>query len=392
MQNLTMMEEKFWEEIREQFPVTDHLAYFQSAGMSPMPRRVFEATRQALEQIMLMGDANFLADLNRADALRQKLGAMIGAEADDIAFVPNTSTAFSLIAASLKAAHPAPFNLVSLMDEFPSSNIPFEYQGIPVKFVKPLQGRYTPESILEACDDQTLGVVCSQVQYASGFRLDVAGLGAMLQSKGLLFIVNATQAFPVFEVDVQKMHIDVLAVSFHKWGLAGITGSMLFTRASFRQSFPNPMAGWLSVMPPPDDFIPTQKNVAYRQFRHAGQYNFGTQNIQALAGLDAAMDFVEHIGRERIRKRILEISAYLVKELALLPAEVVSPVQTDDERSGIVLVNLQKGSNAEAVEFLARNNVITSLRMGKIRISCNFFNNRSDVDRLIKVLDLFCQI
>ena len=380
------MDEKFWQSIRDEFPVTRHLAYFQSAGMSPLPNCVVKAVTQAYERLSNWGDMYFMQDLERADRLREKLGRMIGTSADNLTFAPNTSTGFNYLAAALKAGADKPFNLVSLMDEFPSSHIPFEYQGIQIKFVKSCNGVYSVDSIMKATDENTLGVVCSYVQYSSGFRLDVKALGEALKEKGLLFILNATQAFPIFDVDVQQMHVDALSVSFHKWGLCGLVGSMLFTSEEFRRRFPLPMAGWLSVQPPPDDFIPTQKETTYQQFEDARQYNFGTMNFQALAGLDAAIDFMETTGRENIRQRILSLTDYLLEKLKQLPLNILSPLDAPEYRSAILLVDLTKGSNAGAVEFLRENHVVTSLRAGKIRISCNFFNNKKDVDRLIEVL------
>jgi len=306
------MEEKFWDEIREEFPVTVNLAYFHSAGMSPIPTRVFETVVRAYEKINKFGDMYFLDDLERSNALRGKLAEMLNTKTKNVCYAHNTSTAFAFVAAALKKSGPAGFNLVSLHDEFPSSNIPFEFQGIPMKFVEPENGIYTVESILDAVDGNTLGVVCSHVQYSTGFMLEMEKLGKALRERGLLFIVNATQAFPVYDVDVEKMHIDVLTVSFHKWGLCAVAGTLFFTSESFRKEYPSAMAGWLSVKPPADDFIPTQKNVEYEAHETAEQYNFGTMNIQALAGLDTAIEFYKEIGREKIRERINSLTDYFI--------------------------------------------------------------------------------
>lgn len=386
------MEEKYWDEIREEFPITKNLAYFQSAGMSPIPNRVLKAVNEAYQKLNLFGDMHFLEDIERSDRLREKLGKMINTSASNLCFAHNTSTAFNFIAAALKRSTPFEFNLVSLMDEFPSSHIPFEFQGIPVKFVKPVDGVYSIESILEAVDEKTMGVVCSYVQYSTGFRLDVEKLGKALNEMDLLFMVNATQAFPLYEVDVEKMQVDVLTVSFHKWGLCGVAGSLFYTSPGFRQMYPSAMAGWLGVKPPPDDFIPTRKNIDYEQFEHAGQYNFGTMNFQALAGLDTAIDFVNEIGRDKIRERIAYLSKYLIDELRALPVEILSPCESEEHRSAIVLINLRQVDNGSGVAFLQKQGIVTSVRAGNIRISCNFFNTTEEIDRLVETLSLFCEM
>ncbi len=386
------MEEKFWDEIREEFPVTNHLAYFHSAGMSPIPTRVLETVVGAYEKLNKFGDMYFLDDLERTNVLRGKLAEMLNTKTENVCYSHNTSTAFSFIAAALKKSGPAEFNLVSLEDEFPASNVPFEFQGIPMKFVKPENSVYTVESILDAVDENTLGVVCSHVQYSTGFMLEMEKLGKALRARGIIFIVNATQAFPVYDVDVEKMHIDVLTVSFHKWGLCAVAGTLFFTSESFRKKYPGAMAGWLSVKPPADDFIPTQKNVTYEVHESAEQYNFGTMNFQALLGLDTAIEFYKEIGRERIRERINSLTDYLISQLRQMPVEIISPVDKPEYRSAIILINLKEADNIKAVEFLRKHNVVTSVRAGNIRIACNFFNNFKEIDQLINVLELYMEL
>ncbi len=386
------MEEKFWDEIREEFPVTKNLAYFHSAGMSPIPTRVLESVVQAYEKINQFGDMYFLDDLERTNVLRGKLAEMLNTKIDNVCYAHNSSTAFSFVAAALKKSGPAGFNLVSLKDEFPASNVPFEFQGIPMKFVEPEKGVYTVEKILEAIDENTLGVVCSHVQYSTGFRIEMEKLGKALRERGLLFIVNATQSFPVFDVDVEKMCIDVLTVSFHKWGLCAVAGTLFFTSESFRKKYPGAMAGWLSVKPLVGDFIPTQKNVTYQAYESAEQYNFGTMNFQALLGLDTAIEMYKEIGRERIRERIIALTDYLISRLRDLPVNIISPVHNPEYRSAIILINLKDADNAKAVEFLRKHNIVTSMRAGNIRIACNFFNNFKEIDQLINVLELYMEM
>ncbi|MFW5708565.1 MAG: aminotransferase class V-fold PLP-dependent enzyme, partial [Bacteroidota bacterium] len=134
------------------------------------------------------------------------------------------------------------------------------------------------------------------------------------------------------------------------------------------------------------------KNEIFEQLDHAGQFNFGTMNFQALSGLDTAIDFIHEIGREKIRNRIQFLTDYLIEALSELPVKIISPVKHPDQRSAIVLIDLLQGNNAEAVEFLRKNNVITTIRAGKIRISCNFFNNTAEIDKLAEMLALFCEI
>jgi len=381
-----------WSKVRKAFGVTRELAYFQSAGMSPLPRKVLKTIYKSYEKIYLHGDECWPQDLEQVGALREMLGRHINTSGQNVHFLNNTSLAFSMVALSLKKLFGESFNLVSLEDEFPATNVPFEYQGIQIKYVKPEEGRYSVERIMEAVDEHTRGIVCSYVQYGTGFRLDLEALGNAAREKELLFIVNATQGFPFFPIDVETMHIDVLAASLHKWGCAAHVGSLFYTSPAFRERFPAPIAGWLSVLPPHDDFIPTKKGEPLHIFADANQYNFGTINFQGLLGLKTAFEFMEEIGWENIRKRVLELITKTIAKLMQIPeVEIFSPHCQSFEQSGIISINLKGYSNAECVAYLEKLKVVTALRQNNIRISCNFFNNRKDVDRLAEGIRAFIE-
>ena len=380
-----------WEKIRNEFAVTRELAYFQSAGMSPIPRKVYKTLKQSYKKVYRYGDMFWHKDLETVEVLRRQLASLTGCERDDVIFMHNTSLAFSQVALSLKKSFGDDFNLVSMQDEFPASNVPFEYQGIHMKFVKPVDRRYPLEHILEQVDDKTRGIVCSYVQYGTGYRHDLEAIGRVARQKGLLFIVNATQGFPVFPVDMQRMNIDVMSASLHKWGCAGHVGAMFCTTEAFRKRFPAPMAGWLSVQPPPDDFIPTQKGEDFNIHPDAMQYNFGTINLQSLLGLKAAFDFMAGTGWENIRKRIMELTTRTIAELSQIPeVEILTPHTMPTEQSGIISINIRGKSNQGAVVFLDQRKVVTTIRQKSIRIACNFFNNDEDIMRLAGGLKAFC--
>lgn len=385
-----MKKQPDWAKIRKVFGVTREKAYFQSAGMSPLPLSVLKTICKSYEKIYLHGDEYWPQDLEQVGVLREMLGRHINTTGQNVNFLNNTSLAFSMVALSLKKVFGEGFNLVSLEDEFPATNVPFEYQGIQMKYVKPEEGRYSVERIMEAVDEQTRGIVCSYVQYGTGFRLELEALGKAAKEKGLLLIVNATQGFPFFPIDVETMHIDVLAASLHKWGCAAHVGSLFYTSAAFRERFPAPIAGWLSVMPPPDDFIPTKKGEPMHIFADANQYNFGTINFQGLLGLKTAFEFMEDIGWENIRKRVLELTDRVISRLMQIEcAEIISPHCQSFEQSGIISLNLKGYSNADCVAYLNQRGVVTCVRQHNIRISCNFFNNRKDVERLAEGIRAF---
>ena len=90
----------------------------------------------------------------------------------------------------------------------------------------------------------------SAVQYSNGHRYDLTAVGQLCRERGVLFVVDGTQAVGALRIDVDASAIDVLAVSSHKWmlGPPGIGFVHLSNRAldAIRPS----VVGWLSVADP----------------------------------------------------------------------------------------------------------------------------------------------
>ncbi len=382
-----MKKETDWKKIRKDFPVTDNLAFFQSAGMSPLPMPVYETVCDKYSKLCRYGDISWEEDAESIRKFYDTLGRIINTGGENITFLPNTSVALSLVALSLKKAFGKKFNIITMYDEFPATNVPFEGQDIKIRYVKPLpDNRYPVDHIIDSVDENTKAIITSYVNYSSGFRQDLETLGKKAKEKGLLFIVNATQGFPVFPVDVKKMSVDVMAASLHKWGCAGHVGSLFFTTPNYRKQFPAPITGWLSVLPPDYDFIPVQKNEKFKQYETARQYEFGTMNHQVLLGAKTAFEYMNNIGFKKIRERIMEITGYMTEELSKLPVEIKSPLANKKERTGIVSIDIPGYCNQAMALYLKDKGVFAAIRNQNIRLSVNFFNDRSDVDRLIKVL------
>ncbi len=377
------MHTDFWENIRKDFKICKKLAYFHSAGLSPIPQAVYKAIRKSYKRLYEVGDLDWHNDLDESMKLLGSLGDHLNTSAENLALLPNTSMAMSMVALSLKRHINSPFNIVSTEDEFPATNIPFEYQDIPVKYVQPANGRYSIDAMMSLVDESTKAIVCSYVQYSSGFRQDIESLGKAANKKGLLFIVNATQGFPFFPIDVEKMHIDVMAASLHKWGCAGHVGSLFYTSESYRKAFPSPLAGWLSVKPPEDEYIITAKGQKVNIHPTAMQYQYGTSNLQSVLGLKAAWTYMSGIGFENIRQRVLELVTQTIAHLnQIQEVEIHTPHSHAGEQSAIISFDLRQRNNQACVEYLAKKGVIAAIRNDNIRVSCNYFTNLDDINRL----------
>lgn len=380
-----------WEKIRRDFPVTRDKIYLASAGMSPIPNCVLDRYIQEYKKLNENGDIYWQEDMARYQDLRRKIGGWINTVSEDLVFVQNTSIGMSLLALALRDNIKKEFNVVSMPDEFPSTTVPFEYQGIKMRYVEPVGARYPIKNVLEKIDGNTAAVVTSYVQYCTGFRQDLEGLGAELKKLGVMLIVNATQGFPIFPVDVKKMNIDAMTVSFVKWGFAGHVGTLFYTSKNFRERFKTPIAGWLSVVPDEGDFIYTKKNQPIKLLDSADQYFFGGMNFQETNALNTALDYLSDIGFDNIRKHLLELTDYLIAGFNERNIKIISPIENAKERSAVIVFNLG-GKTADCVPYLERQKIFASYRRGNVRVAVNIFNNRQDLDRLFAAIDEYVDL
>jgi len=371
------------DKIRAQFPVCENYHYFQSAGMSPMPLPVYDKVMEGYTSLVEHGDIFFQKDIEKQDEMFETIAGMLNCSKEDISMAESNSMAMSLTGLALKNKHQK-FNIVSMEEEFPSNSVPLEYLGIEMRYVKHKNHRYPVDDILALCDENTLAVQTSYVQYGTGFRQNLIQLGAELEKRNILFMVNATQAFPFFAPDMRAMNIDVLSFSIHKWGFSGHIGTFYVTSPEFRKNYSSPIAGWLSVdVSNSDDFIHTSKNKDFNLWEDGRRYLFASANLKSRLGFSASLRFLEQFGYANLRAHLFGISDYLLTRLKEIPCEIRSPHETDSERSAIVVFSINGKNNAEIVEKLAEKKIIVALRDGGIRASVNIFTNEEDVNALI---------
>jgi len=91
-----------WSQIRQNFPVTERVAYLNSAAAGPVSTASNEAASGYYEKMMRDGDVHWNRWLADREAVRQKIAAFINAEPEEIAFTTNTSQGMNVIIDALE--------------------------------------------------------------------------------------------------------------------------------------------------------------------------------------------------------------------------------------------------------------------------------------------------
>jgi cysteine desulfurase/selenocysteine lyase len=364
-----------WEEIRKQFPITERLAYLNSAAAGPVSRVANETVEGYCRTMMNDGDAHWNRWLAEREAIRKRLARFINAEPDEIALTTNTSSGMNVIVDALEARG----EVISCDLEFPVTTLPWMHRRIPVHLLPAVAGEVPIEDVRSAITHATGVIALSHVQFSNGFRIDPEELGKIKGDHAL--VLNAAQSAGVFDIDVKRMRIDALCATGHKWMLAGYgSGFVYLSRELLHRSHSHNL-GWLSVE---DPFVDRNNELRPRHDA-AARAELGCPHFAGIFSLGAALELTSEIGIANVQARALEMNRFLTSRLGEGGWKVLSPLQNESARSAETLVEVAKPG--EVVRQLSRRGVIVTEKPQGIRVATHFFNNEDDIERLINGLN-----
>jgi selenocysteine lyase/cysteine desulfurase len=370
-----------WEALRDEFPVTRNYNFQNHAAVAPISRRAADAARQYLQH----AETNAYLQggfYTHADRVRAQCAQLINANADEVTFTKNTSEGISLVANGLTWQNGD--NVVTSNVEFPANMYPWQAlreRGVQVRMVLEEDGRIPIERLVEAIDSRTRVLAISSVQYASGFRTDLATLGEYCQSKGVFLSVDAIQSLGAFPIDVKAMNIDFLAADGHKWLCAPEGAGIFYVRKELQGHLRPTTIGWMS-MKNPNNFGKYQFEFA----ESAKRYDSGSYNLAGVYGLGGAVELVHQIGVENIAQRVIHLTERLTTGLRDKGYRVISS-RHPSEASGIVAFISDIHDHEKIQRHLqAEHRIVIAVRSGRLRASPHFYNSEREIDQLIQAL------
>jgi selenocysteine lyase/cysteine desulfurase len=370
-----------WEALREQFPITRNYNYQNHAAVAPMCRGAVAAAQRFCERSLQAAylEGHFYRE---AERVRQVVARFMNANADEVCFIKNTSEGLSFVANGL--TWQSGDNVVIANVEFPANVFCWQAlrpRGVEVRMVFEENGRIPLETIMRAVNNRTRVVSISSVQYASGFRTDLAALGEFCQAKGVLLCVDAIQSLGAFPIDVKRMNVDFLAADGHKW-LCGPEGLGVFYVRKEVQGYLQPTCvGWL-CMKNPLEF----DNVRFEFQDSAKRYDSGAYNLLGIHALGGALDLWTQLGIEAISARLLHLTDMLVDGVKSKGYHVFSS-RARGEASGIVAFASDIHDHEKIQRHLqAEHRVVIAVRARRLRASPHVYNTEREIRQLIDLL------
>ncbi|HZM98055.1 MAG TPA: aminotransferase class V-fold PLP-dependent enzyme, partial [Pyrinomonadaceae bacterium] len=317
-----------WDDVRAKFPVTSKSVYLNTAAAGPLAEATARAASSYYEKMMNDGDIHWDDWLAQREQVRGRVASFINAEPDEIGLTINTSSGMNLIVDALEKHG----EVISCDLEFPVTTIPWMHRRIPVHLVKSVGGVVHPEDVREAMNTRTGIISMSYVQYSNGFRSNLEELGGIKGAHA--FVVNASQAAGVFEIDVKRMKIDALCATGHKWMLSGYGSGFVYISRELQAASPQRSIGWLSVRDP----YGGANNEVHLRHDASARAELGCPNFAGILALGASIELMQSIGLANIQARAVELNRKLTSRLDEIGWKVLSPLDRDEYVSAETLV------------------------------------------------------
>ncbi len=207
-----------------------------------------------------------------------------------------------------------------------------------------------------------------------------------------IFIVDASQSFPHFKVDVQKLNCDFLFFTAHKV-MADSWLWVIWGRRELLEKYkPIFSGGWA---------INEVKEQCFRSWALPFKFEPGTPNISGAVSLLKALEYIEKIGwYEEVEKIEKDLVEYSLAEFAKRPHLKLIWSKSSQNRVWVFWFYIEWVHSLDIADIMAENNIC--IRAGQhctepfmdylgikssARMSLYIYNSKEDIDKFFEVLD-----
>lgn len=388
---------------KDDFPLLNNrdIAYLDSGATTQKPIQVIKAIENFYE--------NYNANPHRGayslsveateiyEDTRTKIARFINAKnRDEVIFSKNASESLNLIAYSygLDTLKKDDEIVLSIMEHH-SNLVPWQYvskkTGAKLNYMY-IDENYelTKNEIENKITDKTKVVGITHVSNVLGTINNVKEIIDYAHKKGAIVVLDASQSIPHTKIDVQKLNPDFMVFSGHKMLAPLGIGVLYGKRELLNKMNPFLMGGDMIeyVYEQDTTFAPLPN-----------KFEAGTQNVEGVVGLGAAIDFINSIGYEEIQKIENEVVKYAREELSKLDFLKIYITPNKENHSSVISFNIKGVHPHDVASILDSEGVCVRsgnhcaqplLRYLGIDSTCRasfyFYNTRNDVDMLVKAL------
>lgn len=364
---------------------TDPAIYLNAASVGPLPQRTVEVTAQWATMRSRPHQLPFPLMQEAAATARAQFAALVGADADEIALMPNTTYGLNLAARALPLR---PGVILTFDGEFPSCVYPFQAlgsRGITLDLIPKRDGIPDEDALLEAIGNRSdvVAVVVSWVQFANGFVADLARIGNACRARGIFFIVDGIQGCGVRPIDLHALPVDIFASGAQKWQLSPWGTGFVYVRRELVTALEPHDVGWACMKASVDYTRLTDYEFDF--FDDARRFEVVTLAYQDFAAANASTALLLELGVDRIAAHLERLGDRVVQwATSRRDVRLVTPA-APARRAGVLSFAPERLD--EMATALKNAQVIHVVREGAIRLSPHSYNTIDEIDRVLALLD-----
>ena len=392
------------EEIRKDFPIFSNraIAYLDSGATTQKPIQVIEKINEFYNK----NNANphrgayslSMEATSEYEKARSKVSKFINSRySEEIIFTKNATESLNLIAYSYGMENLKQDDeiVISIMEHHSNvvpwqkvskvTNSKLNYMYINENF------EISDEEIEAKITDKTKIVGITHVSNVLGTINNVKKIIKYAHKKGAIVIVDASQSIPHMKIDVQDLDCDFLVFSGHKM-LAPLGIGVLYGKKSILNNMSPFLMGGDMI-----EYVYEQETTFAPL---PNKFEAGTQNVEGVVGLGAAIDYIENLGYDNIQKIEKSLIKYARSELSKLDFLDLYMTPNEENHSSVISFNIKGVHPHDVASILDSEGVC--VRSGNhcaqpllrylgfdstCRASFYFYNTEEDVDRLVKALN-----
>lgn len=395
------------EKIRQDFPIFERkiegksLVYLDSAATSQKPRQVIEAVSRYYEErnANVHRGAHTLGDEATEDLeeARGRVAEFIGAgKQEEVVFVKNATEAINLVAYSWGEEKIKEGDVILLTEmEHHANIVPWQELakrvGAELRYVEvDEEGVLEIEDYLERLDERVRLVGLVHVSNTLGTVNRVRKMVEKAREVGARVLVDGAQAVPHMRVDVLDLGADFYVFSGHKM-LAPMSIGVLWGKEEVLEKMRPFLSGGGMVREV------RKKGSSFKGLPE--RFEAGTPNVAGAVGLREAVDYLEGLGMDEVRKHDKEMVRYALERLGEIEEVDLLGPEDSDKRVGSVSF-VYRGVHGHDVSTVLDTEGV-AVRSGhhctmllheklkvksSVRASFNVYTTKKDIDRLVEGL------
>ena len=264
-------------------------------------------------------------------------------------------------------------------------------EGVELSFVSADKlGRPNYEEFESLIKPNTKAIISTAGSNLTGNLVDIRRVGEIAKKHGLIFVVDASQTAGVFPIDVKELNIDILCFTGHK-GLLGPQGTGgMYVRDGVK------------VKPYLSGGTGVQTYNEHQPAEMPTRLEAGTLNGHGLAGLDAAIDYINEFGMQTIHDKEMSLMWRFYNGVKEIEGVKIYGDFDVKDRCPIVSINLSDYESGAVSDELANrfeiatrpgghcaplmHKALGTVDQGVVRFSFSHFNTEEEVDTAINAV------